>query len=57
MEAWALTQDEGMNLLIGMRRPENVADTAKAVDIALSPEEVLAMEEIVKSIQVEVLDK
>ena len=52
-----MTQDEGMNLLIGMRRPENVADTAKAVDIALSPEEVLAMEEIVKSIQVEVLDK
>ena len=57
MEAWALTQDAGMNLLIGMRQPANVADTAKAVDITLSQEEVRTMEEIVKSIQVEVLDK
>ena len=57
MEAWALAQDEGMNLLIGMRQPANVADTAKAVDITLSPEELRAMEEIVKPIQVEVLDK
>ena len=57
MEAWALAQDDGMNLLIGMRQPENVADTAKAVDITLSREELQAMEEIVKPIQVEVLDK
>lgn len=57
MEAWALTQDEGMNLLIGMRQPANIADTVKAADIVLSQEEVQAMEEIVKSIQVEVLDK
>ena len=56
-EAWALAQDEGMNLLIGMRQPANVADSAKAVDITLSPEELRAMEEIVKPIQVEVLDK
>ena len=57
MEAWALAQDDGMNLLIGMRQPANVADTAKAVDITLSPEELRAMEEIVKPIQVEALDK
>ena len=57
IKAWALAQDEGMNLLIGMRQPANVADTVKALDITLSREEVLAMEEIVKSIQVEVLDK
>ena len=56
-EAWALSQFEEMNLLIGMRNPANVADTAKAVELKLSPEELETMEEAVKSIQVEVLDK
>ena len=57
VEAWALTQFDGMNLLVGMRRPESVADTARCVDIALTAEEVAAMEAAVKAIQVEVLDK
>ncbi len=57
VEAWALTQFEQMSLLVGMRRPENVADTVKCLDVRLSPEEIAAMEETVKAIQVEVLDK
>ncbi len=57
VEAWALTQFDRMSLLVGMRRPANVADTAKCLDICLSPDEVRAMEEAVASIQVEVLDK
>ncbi|MBR4081086.1 MAG: aldo/keto reductase [Clostridia bacterium] len=57
VEAWALTQFDGMNLLVGMRRPENVADTARCVDIALTAEETALMEDAVKAIQVAVLDK
>lgn len=55
--AWALSQYDRMNLLVGMRKPENVADTAKCVEIKLTADEITAMEEVVKSIQVEVLDK
>ena len=57
VEAWALSQYDRMNLLVGMRKAENVADTAKSVEIKLSAEEIAVMEEAVKSIQVEVLDK
>ncbi|MBQ5950826.1 MAG: aldo/keto reductase [Lachnospiraceae bacterium] len=56
-EAWALSQYDRMSLLVGMRRPGSVADTAKCVDIALTPEAVRLMEDVVKRIQVEVLDK
>ena len=56
-ESWALSQYDGMNLLVGMRPPSHVADTARAVEIILSPEEIRAMEETVMPIQVEVLDK
>lgn len=57
VEAWALTQYDRMNLLVGMRRPESVADTARCIDIALTAEDVAFMENVVKDIQVEVLDK
>ena len=57
VEAWALTQYDRMNLLVGMRRPQSVMDTVKSVDIVLTPEEVCMMEEAVKAIQVAVLDK
>lgn len=57
VEAWALTQYEQMSLLVGMRRPENVAANAACLDIALTPEEVRLMEDIVREIQVPVLDK
>lgn len=57
VEAWALTQYDRMNLLVGMRRPESVFDTAKCVDIILSPEEILMMEDSIRRIQVAVLDK
>lgn len=57
VEAWALTQFDSMNLLVGMRRPESVADTARCVDIALTAEEIARMEDAVKAIQVAVLDK
>lgn len=56
-EAWALAQYENMSLLVGMRKPENVADTAKCLDIVLTPDELAALEEAAKPIQVEVLDK
>ena len=57
VEAWALSQYERMNLLVGMRKPENVFDTAKCVDLVLSDHEISAMEETVADIQVAVLDK
>ena len=56
-EAWALKQFDGMNLLVGMRRPATVADTARCIDIALTEEDAAFMEGVVKDIQVEVLDK
>ena len=57
VEAWALAQYDRMNLLVGMRRPETVADTVRCLDVKLSPDELAYMEELVKPIQVEVLDK
>ena len=56
-EAWALTQYDRMSLLVGMRRPETVADTVRCLDVRLSPEEIRAMEAAAAPIQVEVLDK
>lgn len=56
-EAWALAQYGNMSLLVGMRKPENVADTAKCLDVVLTPDELASMEEAAKPIQVEVLDK
>ena len=57
VEAWALTQYDKMSLLVGMRKPENVADTAKCIDIRLSDDEIRLMERAVADIQVAVLDK
>ena len=57
VEAWALAQHPNMSLLVGMRKPENVADTVRCLELRLSQEELASMEETVKSIQVEVLDK
>ncbi|MBR5389834.1 MAG: aldo/keto reductase, partial [Clostridia bacterium] len=57
VEAWALTQYDKMSLLVGMRKPENVADTANCLAITLSDEEIRLMEATVADIQVEVLDK
>ena len=57
VEAWALAQHPNMSLLVGMRRPANVADTVRCLELRLSPEELSMMEETVKAIQVEVLDK
>ncbi len=57
VEAWALAQHPNMSLLVGMRKPENVADTVRCLELRLSPEELSRMEETVKAIQVAVLDK
>lgn len=57
IEAWALRQYDRMNLLVGMRKVKNVEDTAKCLEIKLSESEIRRMEEAVKGIQVEVLDK
>ncbi len=56
-EAWALAQFADMSLLVGMRKPENVADTVRCLELRLSAEELNAMEDAVRAIQVEVLDK
>ena len=55
--AWALRQFDQMSLLIGMRRPENVHDNVKGLDLALTEADLRYMEDTVKAIQVEVLDK
>lgn len=56
-EAWALQQHPNMSLLVGMRKPANVENNAKCLDLVLTPAELAAMEEAAKPIQVEVLDK
>ena len=56
-EAWALAQYPNMSLLVGMRKPANVENNAKCLDVILRPDELAAMEEAAKPIQVEVLDK
>ena len=57
VEAWALAQHPNMSLLVGMRKPENVADTVRCLELRLTPEELAGMEETVRDIQVAVLDK
>lgn len=57
VEAWALTEYERMNLLVGMRKLSNVEDTVKCLEISLCDEERSAIEAAVKEIQVAVLDK
>lgn len=57
VQAWALSQFEGLNLLVGMRKASSVNDSQNAVNIELSQEDILFMEECIKDIQVEVLDK
>ena len=55
--AWALKQYENMSLLVGMRSLKSVEDSVKAFEIGLSDEDAAFMEDSVKHIQVEVLDK
>ncbi len=57
VEAWALSQYDRMNLLVGMRRTSNIADTVKCLDMNLTSDEICMMEEAVKEIQIAVLDK
>ena len=57
VEAWALRQFDRMSLLVGMRKPQNVADTARCLSIDLTPDEIRFMESVVAPIQVAVLDK
>ena len=56
-EAWALSQFGQMSLLVGMRRRETVADTARCLDVRLSNEELELMEDAARPIQEKVLDK
>ena len=56
-EAWALAQYPNMSLLVGMRKPANVENNAKCLDVVLTPDELAAMEDAAKPIQVAVLDK
>ena len=57
VEAWALTPFDRMSLLVGMRKPQNVAVTARCLEINLTPDEIRFMEEAVAPIQVAVLDQ
>ncbi len=57
VEAWALAQCPNMSLLVGMRKPANVADTVRCVDLKLTAQELSVIEDTVKAIQVEILDK
>ena len=56
-EAWALSQFDNMSLLVGMKNPAKVADTAKCLSVKLSDEDIQSMEAQIKDIQVAVLDK
>ncbi len=55
--AWALAQYDNMSLLVGCRSRVTLADSMKAVDLKLDPADIAFMEETVKDIQEEVLDK
>ena len=56
-EAWALSQFDDMSLLVGMKDPAKVADTAKCPDIKLTEADIHGMEAQIRDIQVAVLDK
>ncbi len=55
--AWTLEQFENLNLLVGMRKVSSVEDSVKCLDVSLTNDEIQFMEDVVKDIQVEVLDK
>lgn len=55
--AWALEQFEDLNLLVGMRKVSSVEDSVRCLDVSLTKDEIQFMEDVVKDIQVEVLDK
>ncbi len=57
VQAWALSQYEKLSLLVGMRRPSSVEDTARCVDLKLAEEDMDFMEDSVRDIQEAVLDK
>ncbi len=57
VQAWALEQYDDMNLLVGMRKVSSVEDSVKCLDVSLTNDEIQFMEDVVKDIQVEVLDK
>lgn len=56
-EAWALSQFDNMSLLVGMKNPSKVADTAKCLSVKLTDKEIQSMEAQIADIQVAVLDK
>ena len=55
--AWAMAQYSRMNILVGMRKLMNIFDSVKAMDLHFSEEELVFIEDVVRGIQVEVLDK
>ncbi len=57
VQAWALEQYDDMNLLVGMRKVSSVEDSVKCLDVSLTNDDIQFMEDVVKDIQVEVLDK
>jgi methylglyoxal reductase len=57
VQSWALEQFEDLNLLVGMRKVSSVEDSIGCLDVSLTKDEIQFMEDVVKDIQVEVLDK
>ena len=57
VQSWALEQFEDLNLLVGMRKVSSVEDSIWCLDVSLTKDEIQFMEDVVKDIQVEVLDK
>lgn len=57
VEAWALHEFSSLNLLVGMRKESSVKDTVNVCNITLTDAECKFMEDSIKNIQVEVLDK
>ncbi|MDO4492265.1 MAG: aldo/keto reductase [Clostridia bacterium] len=57
VQAWTLAQYPDMNLLTGFRSEKTIADTVKALDLRLDPEDLLAISEAARPAQVRELDK
>ncbi len=55
--AWALAQYDNMSLLVGARKTAKLEDSVKALELKLDAADIAFMEETVKDIQEEVLDK
>ncbi|MGI6212387.1 MAG: aldo/keto reductase [Anaerovoracaceae bacterium] len=56
-EAWTLSQYDNLSLLTGFRRRKTIEDTVKCFDVRLEEDDIRTLNETVKPVQVDKVDK